>query len=44
VHRSGELWFAKLFVQADHCDGPRYYHAAASSGRLTQALGFYDGS
>jgi hypothetical protein len=21
------------------CDGPRYYHAVRSSGRLTQALG-----
>jgi hypothetical protein len=29
----------KPFVQADRCGGLRYYHAVASSGRLTQALG-----
>jgi len=28
-----------LLVQADRCDGPRYYHAVRGSGRLTQVLG-----
>ena len=30
---------ANYLVQADRCDGLRYYRAAVSSGRLTQALG-----
>jgi hypothetical protein len=29
---------AKQFVQADRCDGLRYYQAVRGSGRLTQAL------
>jgi len=36
--RKHSLPGAELFVQANRCDRLRYYHAAVSSGRLTQAL------